>query len=192
MAVNYVQSGYVGVGYVNSGIWIDWITKVIFVPKAETELIQSVPSEVRRLDLNVFRLALKSLEDDPSGMAYQDTHRHNPSVVLSGVTYARIVEIINGYTVTFEPSENPYSVVCIGANHNLADVKNTNNVSLVVGNSAGLIEVSTPALGPTASEIAAAILASLQGTAIPVDVQKIKGQNIAGVGSENDPWGPAP
>lgn len=68
------------------------------------------------------------------------THRHNTSVVLSGVTYARTIEIINGYTITFEDTGSPYTVSCVGANHNLADVVNfTSEVSLIVGNSAGLV-----------------------------------------------------
>ena len=43
---------------------------------------------------------------------------------------------------------------------------------------------------PTTAEITDAVLAALNATAIPVDVQKVKGQTIAGSGSEGDPWGP--
>ena len=38
--------------------------------------------------------------------------------------------------------------------------------------------------------LAAAILAVLNATTIPVDVQKVKGQQVNGTGSELDPWGP--
>lgn len=44
--------------------------------------------------------------------------------------------------------------------------------------------------GPTAADIAAAVLASLNSSTIPVDVRKIKGQTINGSGVEADPWGP--
>lgn len=44
--------------------------------------------------------------------------------------------------------------------------------------------------GPTAAEIAAEVLASLQNTAIPVNITKVRGQTIGGSGTENDPWGP--
>ena len=44
--------------------------------------------------------------------------------------------------------------------------------------------------GPTAAQIAAEVLAALQATAIPVDLQKVKGQTIGGSGSSGDPWGP--
>ena len=44
--------------------------------------------------------------------------------------------------------------------------------------------------GPTAGEIASAVLAQLQATAIPVNMVQVKGQTISGAGSEADPWGP--
>lgn len=40
-------------------------------------------------------------------------------------------------------------------------------------------------------QIAAAVLAALQATAIPVDLHKIKGHSVAGNGVPGDPWGPA-
>lgn len=109
------------------------------------------------LDVNALRLALKDLEDDPDGMFAVDTHRHNTAVSLSGVTYARIFEVINGYTVEFEDGQ--YAVRCAGANHNLADVKVLNQVSLIIGNSAGLVEVGTGGSGssPTAAQVASAV-----------------------------------
>ena len=44
--------------------------------------------------------------------------------------------------------------------------------------------------GPTAGEIASAVLAQLQATAIPVNMVQVKGQTLSGAGSEADPWGP--
>jgi hypothetical protein len=89
------------------------------------------------LDVNEFRLALKDIEDSEEGMSFPDTHRHNTEAILSGTTYARQLEIINEYTVTFENGN--YSVKCVGANHNIGDVKNYNSVSLIIGNSAGMV-----------------------------------------------------
>lgn len=45
--------------------------------------------------------------------------------------------------------------------------------------------------GPSAAQIAAELVAALQATAIPVDLQKIKGQNVGGDGTTGNPWGPA-
>lgn len=117
-------------------ITVNWGTKIISVPKADTTLLQPSP-EVRELDVDVLRLALKDLEDDIEGMAHLDTHNHITEVLLSGITYARFVEIINGYTVEFEDGQ--YTISCVGANHNLGDVKVANQVSLIINNAAGLI-----------------------------------------------------
>jgi len=118
-------------------ITIDWGTKIISIPQADLTFISG---SLYELDVNSFRLTLKALEDDEEGAWAPRTHNHNTAITLSGVTYARTVEIINGYTVTFE--DGNYSVSCIGANHNLADVKNVNSVSLIINNSAGLIDIN--------------------------------------------------
>lgn len=165
-------------------ITINWATRVISVPQAD---LAFVSTGLYQLDVDVLRLALKDIEDSEIGMSFPDTHRHNTAVVLSGVTYSRIVEVINGYTVTFQDTGTPYSVRCVGANHNLGDVKNVNNVSLIVGNSAGLITVATGG-GPSATDIAAAVLAALNATAIPVDVQRMNAAEVIGDGSEANPW----
>jgi hypothetical protein len=121
-------------------ISINWATKVIYVPKADMTLIQPSP-EIRQLDLDQFRLTLKDLEDDAEGMTFLDTHRHVAPVSLGGVTLARIVEIINGYTVTFE--DDQYAVNLIGANSNVGTVANVNQVSIRSFNSAGLQDLTT-------------------------------------------------
>lgn len=102
-------------------------------------LIQASP-EIRQLDLDVFRLALKNLEDNEDGQIFIDTHRHNTSVAIGGLTLARVIEIINGYTVTFEDGQ--YAVNLVGANSNVADVTNVNQVSVRSANSAGLQDIT--------------------------------------------------
>lgn len=121
-------------------ISINWETQVITIPQADLTYLSPGLYE---LDVDVLRLALKDIEDGEEGIAFPDTHRHNTEVTLAGVTYARTFEIINGYTVTFQDTGSPYTVKCIGANHNIGDVKNVNQVSLIVGNSAGLITVAS-------------------------------------------------
>jgi hypothetical protein len=117
-------------------ISIAWGTKVIYVPKADTQIVQSLPTEVRQLNLNDFRLDLKALEASEEGMPELDTHVHIAPITFGGVTLARVVEIINGYTVTFE--DGSYAVNLVGANSNVADVTNVNQVSIRSSNSAGL------------------------------------------------------
>lgn len=120
-------------------ISIDWPNSVINVPQADLTLISG---SSYTLDVNWFRLQLKDLEDDPAGIGWPDTHVHTPPVTLSGSTYARFVEIINGYTVTFE--DGNYGVALQGANNNIVDVLNRNQVSVIANNSAGLTEPVTP------------------------------------------------
>jgi hypothetical protein len=107
-------------------ITVDWPTGVITVPQS---YLTNLGGGIYELDVDQFRLDLKSLEDDEEGIPWPQTHSHNTEVILSGVTYARTLEIINGYTVEFEDG------------HNLGDVKVVNQVSLMIGNSAGLITV---------------------------------------------------
>jgi hypothetical protein len=85
-------------------------------------------------------------------MAYPDTHRHVAPVSLGGVTLARIIEIINGYTVTFEDGQ--YAVNLVGANSNVGDVVNVNQVSVRSANSVGLQVVETAVSGLTPTESA--------------------------------------
>ena len=118
-------------------ISIDWGTKIISVPKSYLTLIQSSPTEIRELPLNQFRLDLKALEVDFEGIPHLVTHRHNTEVTLGGIVYARTIEIINGYTVTFE--DGNYAVNLTGANSNVGDVVNLNQVSVRSQNAAGLI-----------------------------------------------------
>ena len=44
--------------------------------------------------------------------------------------------------------------------------------------------------GPTASEIALAVLAAMNDTPPSVNMTQVRGQTISGSGSESDPWGP--
>jgi hypothetical protein len=115
-------------------ISIDWGAKVINVPQGD---LTPLGGSLYELDVDAFRLTLKDLEDDEAGIVFEDTHRHNTEATLSGTTFARQVELINGYTVTFQ--NGSYRVRLSGANNNITDVANLNSVSLLSTNSAGLI-----------------------------------------------------
>lgn len=115
-------------------ISVDWPTRVISIPQSYLTLVSG---SLYSMDVDIFRLDLKDLEDDEEGMTWPDTHRHNTEVVLSGITYARFFEIINDYTVTFE--NGSYRVRLEGANNNISDRANLNSVSIIQNNSAGLV-----------------------------------------------------
>ena len=115
---------------------INWATKVITVPQTDLTPLSGTMYEY---SINTFRLALKNLEDDEEGMPFLKTHEHTPPTTLAGVTFARQVQIINGYTVTFQ--DGSYSINIIGGNSNLGDVINRNSVGVNTANSAGLVQV---------------------------------------------------
>jgi len=117
-------------------ISIDWATKVITVPKADTTLVSAGPPEIRSLDTNQFRKDLNALQASEVGMPFDTTHVHTAPVTLGGVDFARQIEIVNGYTVTFEAGA--YAVNLPGSNNNISDVTNLNSVSIRSSNSAGL------------------------------------------------------
>jgi hypothetical protein len=173
----YVDAGYVDVGYAQEGITVLWAPRIIFIPKGETTLVQLTPTEIRSLDLNVFRLILKDLEDSEDGIVWPDTHRHNTTVDVGGVTLARVVEIVNSYTVTFE--DGNYAVNLFGANSNVGDVTNVNHVSVRSANSAGLI--TTGGANPT--DVANAVwdlVAGVESTVTPRQALRIVLAALAG------------
>lgn len=118
-------------------ITVDPITYVINVPRDDLSVVQLTPTEIRTMDLNWFRMQLHDLMDDEDGMPLLKMFTHNTEVELGGITYARIVEILDPYSVTFEDGQ--YAVNLTGANSNVADKTNVNQVSVRPQNSAGLI-----------------------------------------------------
>jgi len=118
-------------------ITIDWSTKVISVPKADLTLIQSEPTEIRELNINNFHSWLRNEEDSETGIPFLPTHNHIAPISIGELTLARVVEIINGYTVTFEDAQ--YAVNIKGGNSNIAENTNVNQVSVRPFNSAGLV-----------------------------------------------------
>lgn len=117
-------------------ITVDWPNAIINVPRADMLLVQSTPTEIRQLDLDQFRKDLRDLEDNDEGRAFTQTHAHNPPVTVGGVTLARVLEILEPYTITFEDGQ--YAVNLVGANSNVGDRVNVNQVSVRSANSAGL------------------------------------------------------
>lgn len=122
-------------------ITINWPTKVISVPRADMMLTQTSPFEIRELNIETFRLTLRDLEDNIEGMPFPRTHKHNTEVTLGSLVLARVIEIVNGYTITFE--DGNYAVDIVGANNNIADAVNLNQVQVRSYNSAGLIKVTS-------------------------------------------------
>jgi len=115
-------------------ISINWGTKVISVPQS---YLTNLGGGIYEMDINQFRLDLKDLEDSADGMPFTKTHDHNPEVTVAGVTIARVVRVLAPYTITF--ADGQYAVNLVGANSNIPEVTNVNQVSVRSFNTAGLI-----------------------------------------------------
>ena len=123
-------------------VYADWPNYIFHVPRADMALIQSVPTEIRECNLNWLRLQILALEDDPEAMTFPTVFRHFPEVTLGSLTFAKVMEMLEPYTITFEDGQ--YAVDLTGANSNFGDRVNVNQVSVRSSNSAGM--TSSPAI----------------------------------------------
>ena len=155
---------------------MDWGNLNIIVPRTEMLLVQTVPVEVRQLDLTELRLALHNQQESVYGMSYPDIHSHNPPVVVSGVTLAQVVEIINGYTLTFE--DGLYNVNIVGGNSNVADITIKNSVGVNTANSAGLQDSQSLQAASFGGEVVISAIDGTAGTVFPIGTRRVPCSNI--------------
>jgi hypothetical protein len=160
--------------YAIAGVYIDWADRVIYIPK---DFLNWLGGQNYALDTNAFRMALKDAEDSEWGMCFPDTHRHNTTVLLGGIEYARIIEMINGYTVTFE--DGNYTVSLIGSNNNILDVTNLNNVAVRSNNSAGLIQTQEIEHSSFNGGVTVDVANGSAGTLYPIGTTRRPVNNIA-------------
>lgn len=160
---------------------ISWGSKTINVYQADMVLIQTVPSVIYRLDLDIFRLELKNIEDSSDGMAFPRTHKHNTTVSVGGATLARVIEIVNGYTVSFEETGTPYRVNTVGANSNIGERINlgAGQVSVSTSNSAGLQDLNSLQAASFDGEVTIRPSSTFSGTAFPIGTRATPVDNLA-------------
>jgi hypothetical protein len=157
-------------------ISINHLTKVIFIPKNDLTLVQSTPTEILELDLVTFHHWLRDWEDDVAGMVMPTTHNYNPPVSVGGVTLASVIEIINDYTVTFEDGQ--YAVNLTGANSNVGDRVNVNQVSVRSANSAGLVQTKEIQYASFENGVTVDITSHYSGTLYPVGTKLAPVNNL--------------
>jgi len=157
-------------------ITVTWGQKIINVSRADLTLIQSVPTEIREMDINWFRLELKDLEDSEDGMMFPDTHNHVAPLSVGGVTLSRSIEIINDYTITFEDGQ--YAVNLVGANSNIGDRVNVNQVSIRSANSAGLVTSAAIEYGEYGGGVTIDVINGETGTVYPIGTPRRPVNNI--------------
>ena len=144
----------------------------------------TIESTTSITDLPSFHAELRDWEDSVEGAIYPVTHTWK-ALDLGGAYFYQC-DCINGWKLKFP---NPGSYTIIG-NLN-ATITAVAGVYVERKTSAAYATTAIGGSGPTAAEIAAEILSALQATAIPVDLTKVRGQSLVGVGTELNPWGPA-
>ncbi len=118
---------------------MDWATKVISIPQSDLTFQSGT---LYAFDTEAFRRELIDLMDDTIGIPFLDPILHNTELTIAGTIYARFIQIINGYTITFEDGQ--YAVRLDGSNNDIFDegIINRNQVSIIPVNSAGLVVVT--------------------------------------------------
>lgn len=122
-------------------ITIDWGAALIHVPKTDLTPLGGL---FYYHDTEAFLRELQALADDEAGIPFPVPYQHNPVVTLSGVAYARIVEVVAPYQIVYDDSggTDAYNVNLGGSNNNILDRKFPNRVTVNPNNSAGLTDVS--------------------------------------------------
>lgn len=107
--------------------------------------------------------------------------------VLTGIT----INLTSTWKLDF--AAGGYQAVVNGGNLSdaLARINNTGSPQVLVqASAAATVIVGTSVPAPTAAENAAATLAVLEATTIPVDIKQVNSIPIKGAGVTGDTWGP--
>jgi len=130
-----------------------WPTKVITVPVSDLTLVSTGRYS---LDVTDWWQLLHELTDTVDGVSQTLSPLFNNTPPTAGTP--RIVEIVNGFTVTF--SGGPYVVDIINGNTNLGDpsVKLTDGVSVNTNNVSGYSFIESGTLGAEQDQIIRQIL----------------------------------
>lgn len=141
----------------------------------------TIESTASITDLPAFHASLRDWEDSAEGVIYPVTHTWK-ALDLGGAYFYQC-DFINGWTLKF-PNAGNYTIT---GNLN-ATITPVSGVYVERKTSAAYTTTAIGGSGPTAAEIAAELLSSLQATTIPVDAKKMNGALIAGNGTSGNLW----
>lgn len=118
----------------------NWITKTFSIPQADLTFVSGTLYELNTE--SGFRQLINTLMASEEGIVFDTPINHNTEVAIAGITYARLIEMINGYSIVFTP-DSQWSVRLVGSNNDMFDIENgklnQNQVQVIPSNSAGLI-----------------------------------------------------
>ncbi len=149
-------------------ISIDWPNKII-------------ESDSSILDLPAFHSTLRDLEDDAAGAVHPVTHTWK-ALDIAGRAFFYQADLINGYALKFI-GVGPFQI-----NGNLKGLIVDTGVQVERTTSAAFATTAVGGSGPSASDIATAVLAAMQASPPPVDVRKMNGATLFGSGTSSDKW----
>lgn len=158
-------------------ISIDYLTNIIFIPRADLVEIQNTPSFVYQLNLEWFYRQVADLQDDQAGSPFPTAVENTAPVNVGGVLLARVIQVINGYTVEFEDGQ--YAVNLTGANTNLQDVAVVNQVSIRPNNSAGLQDLGVLLQAAYGGLVHVDVINGQPGTVVPLGTRGLPVDNFA-------------
>jgi hypothetical protein len=133
-------------------------------------------------DLPAFHAELRDSEDSPEGAIYPVTHSWK-ALDLGGGGYMYQMDLLNGWSLKF-PNAGTYTI-----NGNLnGTIVPVAGVYVERKTSAAYVTTAVGGSGPTAAEIAAAILAAAQITPIHSNVKQMNSYGVIGTGQVGDDW----
>ena len=142
----------------------------------------TINSDASILDLPALHQELRDWEDSEQGAIHPVTHTWK-ALDLGGGGYFYQADLLSPWVLKF-PNAGNYT---ISGNLN-ATVVPVAGVYVERKTSAAYITTAVGGSGPSASDIAVALLAALNATTIPVDARKMNGATVTGDGSIADPW----
>ena len=135
-------------------------------------------------DLPAFHAALRDWEDSPDGAIHPVTHRWK-ALDLGGGAFFYQADLINGYALKFIGT-GPFQI-----SGNLKGSIIDTGVQVERTTSAAFSTTAVGGSGPSAESIAAAVLAALNATTIPVNIEAVNSIPIKCAGTPSNPWNPA-
>lgn len=135
-------------------------------------------------DLPAFHAALRDWEDSPDGAIHPVTHTWKAMDQGEGA-FLYQADLVNGWVLKF-PTPGNY-VITGNLKGNIIPVA---GVYVERTRATAYTTTSVGGSGPSAESIAAAVLAALQATTIPVNIKQVNDVTVQGAGTKLNPWQP--
>lgn len=143
-----------------------------------------IESTASILDLPAFHASLRDWEDNAAAAVYPVTHSWK-ALDLGGGAFFYQADLVNGWQLKF-PTPGNYTIT---GNLNATIVPAT-GVYVERKTSAAYVTTAIGGSGPSAADIAAAIIAATAINPIFADVKKVNSVTIKGTGVTGNTWGP--